>query len=110
MSEKPPRDPAEHAEQFAREWRDKLEEYCSVRMQELGIPDNMNGQPDYDGDGKWHAFDSAGRTGGSNTTGVVIDLANRLAGYAEQGRGNHPACLACSRSCSFRSKPSLVSR
>jgi hypothetical protein len=73
MSEKPPRDPAEHAEQFAREWRDKLEEYCSVPMQELGIPDNMNGQPDYDGDGKWHAFDPAGRTGGSNTTGVVID-------------------------------------
>ena len=42
-------------------------------MQELGIPDNMNGQPDYDGDGQWQSFDPAGRTGGSNTTGVVID-------------------------------------
>ena len=73
MTEKPPPNPADHAEQFAHEWRDKLEEYCTVRMQELGIPDHMNGEPDYDGDGKWHAFDPAGRTGGSNTTGVVTD-------------------------------------
>ena len=73
MGERPPADPAEHAEEFAHRWRDKLEEYCTVRMQELGIPDNMNGEPDYDGDGKWHAFDPAGRTGGSNTTGVLID-------------------------------------
>ncbi len=73
MTAKPPPNPSDHAEQFAHEWREKLEEYCTVRMQELGIPDHMNGEPDYDGDGKWHAFDPAGRTGGSNTTGVLID-------------------------------------
>ncbi len=73
MGERPPADPAAHAEEFAHRWRDKLEEYCTVRMQELGIPDHMNGEPDYDGDGKWHAFDPAGRTAGSNTTGVVLD-------------------------------------
>jgi hypothetical protein len=42
-------------------------------MQELGIPDDINGQPDYDGGGKWHAFDPDGRKGGGNTMGVVID-------------------------------------
>ncbi len=73
MTEKPPSDPANHAEHFAHDWPDKLEEYCSIRMQDLGIPDKMSGQPDYDGDGKWHAFDPSGRTGGSNTTGVVTD-------------------------------------
>jgi hypothetical protein len=73
MSEKPPADPARHPEEFALRWRDKLEEYCTVRMQELGIPDNMNGEPDYDGDGGWHAFDPAGRQGGSCVTGVVVD-------------------------------------
>ena len=73
MTEEPPPDLADHAQDFAHRWRDKLEEYCTLRMQELGIPDNMNGQPDYDGDGQWQSFDPAGRTGGSNTTGVVID-------------------------------------
>jgi hypothetical protein len=73
MTDKPPRDPADHAEDFAHRWCDKLEEHCSVRMQELGIPDDMNGQPDYDGDGRWTAFNPYGRQGGENTTGVVID-------------------------------------
>jgi hypothetical protein len=42
-------------------------------MQELGVPTDMNGQPDYDGDGGWMAFNPYGRQGGENTTGVVID-------------------------------------
>jgi hypothetical protein len=73
MGERPPVDPAEHAEEFAHRWREKLEEYCAVRMHELGVPDNMNGEPDYDGDGKWHAFDPAGAQGGGCVTGVVVD-------------------------------------
>jgi hypothetical protein len=73
LTDKPPADAAEHAQDFARRWRDKLEEYCAIRMQELGIPDDMNGQPDYGGGGRWHAFDSHGRKGGANTTGVVVD-------------------------------------
>lgn len=51
IMDKPPSDPAEHAREFARTWADKLEEHCSIRMQELGIPDDMNGQPDYGRDG-----------------------------------------------------------
>ncbi|MFO0954102.1 MAG: hypothetical protein U0835_23700 [Isosphaeraceae bacterium] len=73
MTERPPTDPAEHAADFARRWADRLDEYCAVRMEELGIPADMIGQPDYDGDGRWLAFDPHARTGGGNTTGVVVD-------------------------------------
>jgi hypothetical protein len=71
--ERPPSDPADHAEDFAHRWHDKLEEYYVLRMDELGIPNEQIGEPDYDGDGHWRAFDPAGRTGGSDTTGVVVD-------------------------------------
>jgi hypothetical protein len=73
MTEKPPSDPADHAGDFAHRWRDKIEEHCTIRMQELGIPTEMNSEPDYDGNGEWHAFDLAGRQGGACTTGVVVD-------------------------------------
>jgi hypothetical protein len=42
-------------------------------MQELGIPNHQIGQPDYSGDGRWRAFDPYTKTGGSNTTGVVVN-------------------------------------
>ncbi len=65
--------PADHAAQFARDWADRLELHCALRMQELGVPEGKIGEPDYDGDGRWQAFDPDGRKGGSNTTGVVVD-------------------------------------
>ena len=68
-----PEDPADHAQDFARRWADRLDEYCALRMQELGIPEDMNGQPDFDGDGRWRAFNPHGREGGGNTTGVIVD-------------------------------------
>ena len=68
-----PANPAEHAEEFAHRWRDKLEQHCTIRMDELGIQKDMNGEPGYDGDGRWIAFDPYGRKGGNNTTGVVVD-------------------------------------
>jgi hypothetical protein len=73
MPEKPPPDPADHAEQFAHDWRDKLEEYCTVRMEGLGISDDKIGEPDYGGDGRWLAFNPYGRKGGGTVTGVVVD-------------------------------------
>ena len=76
MTEKPPSDPSDHAHEFARTWADELEEHCTIRMQELGIPDNMNGQPDYDGNGQWRAFNPDGRQGRENTTGVVLTPAS----------------------------------
>jgi hypothetical protein len=73
MPDRPPSDTADHAQDFALRWMDRLELYCIERMQALGIPEEMIGQPDYDGDGRWRAFNPYGRRGGENTTGVVID-------------------------------------
>lgn len=42
-------------------------------MEELGVPEDMNGEPNYEGDGRWIAFNPYSRKGGTNTTGVVID-------------------------------------
>ena len=68
-----PQDIAQHASEVAREWEDVGEIYTRLRMQELGIPKNHIGQPDFGGDGRWRAFNPDGMTGGSNTTGVVVD-------------------------------------
>jgi hypothetical protein len=68
-----PADPGLHAQQIAREWADVGEGYARRRMRELGIPEHERGQPDYEGDGRWRAFDPHGRKGGANTTGVVVD-------------------------------------
>ena len=68
-----PADIAEHASQVAGEWEDVGERYVRKRMKELGIPQDQIGQPDYDGDGRWRAFDPRERKGGANTTGVVVD-------------------------------------
>jgi hypothetical protein len=68
-----PADPGLHAIQIAQEWEDVARGYVRRRNRELGIPEHMNGQPDYAGDGRWIAFDPYEREGGRNTTGVVVD-------------------------------------
>jgi hypothetical protein len=73
MTGTPPTDPADHAEDFAHRWADKLEECCTLRMEELSIPIHQNGEPDYGGDGEWRSFNAYGRKGGGNTTGVIVD-------------------------------------
>jgi hypothetical protein len=73
MIDRPHDDPADHARDFAHRSANRFELYCTERMQVLGLPDNQIGQPDYDGDGRWRAFNPYGRQAGENTTGVVID-------------------------------------
>jgi hypothetical protein len=68
-----PKDIAGHASALAQEWEDVGESYVRKRMRELGIPKDQIGQPDYDGDGRWRAFDPREQKGGANTTGVVVD-------------------------------------
>lgn len=68
-----PTDIAAHASQVAQEWEDVGENYVRSRIRELGIPEDMNGEPDYGGDGKWRSFNPSGTTGGNNTTGVSVD-------------------------------------
>jgi hypothetical protein len=69
----PPPDPADHAEDFARRYAEPLDWCCTIRMQELGIPEDKNGAPDFDGDGKWRAFDPHGRSAGNITSGVYLN-------------------------------------
>ncbi len=64
---------ADHARAVAQEWEDVGERYVRRRMKELGIPDHQIGQPDYGGDGTWRAFDPYTKTGGTNTTGAVVN-------------------------------------
>ncbi len=69
----PPADPADHAEDFAHRWADKLDEYAAIRMVELGIPDAKIGATDPYRRKAWYAFDAEGRVGGSITTGITVD-------------------------------------
>ena len=73
MPDSPPSDPADHAQDFAHRWADRLERYCALRMEALGLPGDKIGEPDYDGDGRWRAFNPYGRKGGGTVTGVVVD-------------------------------------
>lgn len=73
MSEKPPEDPADHAEDFASRWADRLEEYCALRMQELGIPEHLLGTRDLRGDGRWTSFIARERQGGNLWEGIAVN-------------------------------------
>src|SRR3954468_12541106 len=43
--ERPPTDIADHAEDFAHRYERDLDAYCALRMEELGVPAEMIGQP-----------------------------------------------------------------
>ena len=71
--DKPPADPADHAQDFARRYAQLLDQYCALRMEELGIPDDKIGADNLRPHMKWCAFDPEGRDGGSITTGIVVN-------------------------------------
>ena len=73
MTENPPTDPAEHAEEFAHCWADKLDEYCTIRMGELGIPNDKNGEQDPNRPKSWRAFVPDERTGGYTSRGITVN-------------------------------------
>ena len=68
-----PADSGLHASQVAREWRDVGQSYAERRMKELGIPKAKIGADDPRAGKPWRAFDPDEKTGGSVSTGVVID-------------------------------------
>ena len=68
-----PADPADHAEDFAHRYAFPLDQYCALRMQELGIPEHLFGAPDFEGDGKWKAFIAHERMGGNITSGITVN-------------------------------------
>jgi hypothetical protein len=73
MTDKPPEESAEHAEEFAHRWADRLDEYCAIRMEELGIPKHLHGTRDLEGDGRWTAFIARDRQGGSLLEGIAVN-------------------------------------
>ena len=73
MTDKPPSDPADHAQEFSRRWADRLDEYCAVRMDKLGVPDDKIGADDLRKNMKWCAFDPEGRSGGNITGGITVN-------------------------------------
>ena len=68
-----PADIAAHASQVAREWRDVGQSYVQRRMKELGIPKDKIGADDPRAGKPWRAFDPDEKTGGSVSTGIIVD-------------------------------------
>lgn len=75
---KPPRNPAEHARQFALAWADELDRYCALRMEELGIPPERIGSSDHLHGIAWAAFHPHEGVGGSVGAGGRINLDSGL--------------------------------
>lgn len=65
--------PAEHALDFSRRWAVRLDAYCAIRMEALGIPDTLIGASDLSRGRPWHAFDVDSRVGGTITSGIIVD-------------------------------------
>jgi hypothetical protein len=68
-----PTDPADHAQDFGRRYAAPLDQYCVLRMEELGIPDDKNGTDDLRKNMRWAAFDTEGRSGGHITGGITVN-------------------------------------
>lgn len=66
-------DASDHAQDFARRWADRLDEYVAIRMEELGIPDDLIGARDLRPHMKWCAFDAEGREGGRISQGITVN-------------------------------------
>jgi hypothetical protein len=45
--DKPPADSADHAQDFARRYAQPLDQYCTLRMEELGVPDDKSARTIY---------------------------------------------------------------
>ena len=73
MPPEPPSDPADHAAEFSSRHAEGLDQYCALRMQELGVPTEMNGEEDPYRGIQWRAFVAEERTGGHITSGVTIN-------------------------------------
>jgi hypothetical protein len=73
MPEKPPSNPANHAEDFAHRYARDLDAYCAVRMEQLGLPERLHGTRDLEGNGRWTAFIARDRQGGSLLEGIAVN-------------------------------------
>jgi len=78
MPDKPPSDPADHAEDFSRRYAEDLDIVAGQVMLDLKIPDNQMGARDPDRNSEHHCFFPSERTGGSVSPAGQITLDSGL--------------------------------
>jgi hypothetical protein len=69
-----PADPADHAEDFAHRWVDRLENATEGRMHALDIPEEQIGSSDHLRGIAWRVFFPHERDGGGNGTGGRLNV------------------------------------
>jgi hypothetical protein len=75
MNEKPPSDPADHAEDFSRRYAEDLEIVAGQAMMDLGVRDNQLGERDHARGSQIYSFFPGDRQGGtvSHAGQVTLD-------------------------------------
>ena len=88
-------DPAEHAQDFAHRYAVPLDLYSSIRMQELGIPEDRIGSSDHDHGIALCAFNPHERTAGGLATGGRITVDSGVLNPEQMSYLEPPAPEAC---------------
>jgi hypothetical protein len=78
MTERPPSDPADHAEDFSRRYAEDLEIVAGQAMMDLGIPDDQMGARDHSRKSEIHSFFPGDREGGTVSHAGQITLDSGL--------------------------------
>jgi hypothetical protein len=78
MTERPPSDPADHAEDFSRRYAQELDILAGQVMLDLGLPDSQIGARDPDRGRAHHCFFPAERTGGGVSPAGQVTLDSGL--------------------------------
>ncbi len=75
MTDKPPSDPADHAEDFSRRYAEDLDIVAGQAMMDLGIPDDQMGERDHARGSQIYSFFPGDRQGGtvSHAGQVTLD-------------------------------------
>jgi hypothetical protein len=74
MPDKPPSDPAEHAQDFSRRYAQDLDIVAGQAMMDLGIPNDQMGDRDPERGSEPHSFFPGDREGGTVSIGGQITL------------------------------------
>jgi len=78
MTERPPSDPADHAEDFSRRYAEDLEIVAGQAMMDLGIADDQLGARDHTRNSEIHSFFPSDREGGTVSHAGQITLDSGL--------------------------------
>ena len=88
-------DPAAHAIDFSKRYAEPLDQYVTVRMEDLGIPKDRIGSSDHDHGIDWCAFNPYEDTGGGVGTEGQINVDSGIFNSSEaSARGIHATSVA----------------